>query len=275
MTNFTEQSHLEEALRRLEGTENPRLKQVLGAFTRHMFAFINELKPTEEEWMAGIQFLTETGQMCDAARQEFILFSDTFGVSMLVDHHNHQAQEGATESSVLGPFYRPGAPAYENGESMSQNDQGDLVTVRGQVSDNQGRPIGGAKIDVWQTAANGFYQVQDQDQPEFNLCGVYHSDNEGRFEVQTVKPVSYSVPDDGPVGRLLNATGRHAFRPAHIHFIVSAEGFDPVVTQLFTDDDDYLQSDVVFGVKDSLVVRYEPDGNGFKVDYDFGLQPAA
>ncbi|NQV21235.1 MAG: 6-chlorohydroxyquinol-1,2-dioxygenase [Rhodospirillales bacterium] len=275
MTSFTEQSHLEEALRRLEGTKDPRLKQVLSAFTKHMFAFINEVKPTEDEWMAGIQFLTETGKMCDGARQEFILFSDTFGISMLVDHHNHHAQKGATESSVLGPFYRPGAPEYANGESICQDGAGEPAVIAGQVTDAEGTPIAGAKLDVWQTAASGIYQVQDASQPDFNLCGVYTTDGDGRFEVKTVKPVSYPVPDDGPVGRLLNATGRHAFRPAHIHFIVSADGYEPVVTQLFTDDDDYLQSDVVFGVKDSLVVHYDPDGNGCRVSYDFGLQPAA
>ena len=275
MTTFSEQSHLNEALSRLEGTKDPRLKQVLEAFTRHMFAFINEVKPTEDEWMTGIQFLTDVGQKCDGARQEFILFSDTFGISMLVDHHNHQAQKGTTESSVLGPFYRPGSPVYKNGESISQDGVGQPVSISGKVSNGNGAAISGAKLDVWQTAASGAYQVQDNAQPEFNLCGVYYTDEEGRFDVRTVKPVSYPVPDDGPVGQLLNATGRHAFRPAHVHFIVSADGYEPVITQLFTDDDDYLRSDVVFGVKDSLVVHYEPDGNGYQVTYDFGLQSAA
>jgi catechol 1,2-dioxygenase len=275
MTDFTEQNHLEQALSRLQATGDPRLKQVLEAFTRHMFAFINEVKPTEDEWMTGIQFLTDVGQICDDARQEFILFSDTFGITMLVDHHNHQAQEGITDTSVLGPFYRPGAPSYENGESISQDDVGEPVVIDGRITDGQGTPIANAKLDVWQTSPCGRYQVEDKSQPDFNLCGVYHSDADGRFEVRTVKPVSYRVPDDGPAGQLLNATGRHAFRPAHVHFIVSADGYEPVVTQLFTDDDDYLESDVVFGVKDSLVVHYDQEGDGYQVSYDFGLRPAA
>ncbi|HIF08587.1 MAG TPA: 6-chlorohydroxyquinol-1,2-dioxygenase [Sneathiellales bacterium] len=274
MTEFSEQSHLEEALHRVQKTTDPRLKEVLEAFIKHMFAFVNDVKPSEKEWMAGIQFLTEVGQKCDNVRQEYILFSDTFGITMLVDHHNHKAVPGVTESSVLGPFYREGAPAYQNGESMCQDSAGDPVVIAGTVKDVQGKPIANAKLDVWQTAANGFYQVQDPLQSDFNLSGVYHTDDDGHFEVRTVKPVSYTVPDDGPVGRLLNATGRHAYRPAHVHFVISADNYKPVVTQLFTDDDAYLRSDAVFGVKDSLVIHYTPEDKGYKVSYDFGLKSA-
>jgi catechol 1,2-dioxygenase len=275
MTAFTEQSHLDEALRRLQNTENPRLKQVMEAFTRHMFAFVNEVKPTEDEWMQGIRYLTALGQMCDDVRQEWILFSDAFGVTMLVDYINHQKEAGTTESSVLGPFYREGAPEYANGENISQDGEGEPIVLTGTITDSGGSPIKGAKVDIWQTAPNGLYEVQDKTQPEYNLRGIFTTGADGRYTARSVKPVSYPIPDDGPVGQLLRAVGRHPYRPAHVHFIVSAEGYEPVVTQLFTDDDPYLESDAVFGVKDSLVIHYTPEGDGYRVDYDFALKTAA
>ena len=274
-TAFNEQSHLAEAIRRLENTADPRLKEIMAAFSRHMFAFINEVKPSEAEWMKGIEFLTAIGQMCNDVRQEWILFSDAFGVTMLVDYHNHRAHGAETESSVLGPFYREGAPEYAPGETISQDGEGEPVVLAGRVADADGRPIAGARVDIWQTAPNGLYEVQDANQPEFNLRGVFRTDAEGRYLARTVKPVSYPIPDDGPVGKLLGAVGRHPFRPAHIHFIVAADGYEPVVTQLFTDDDVYLDSDAVFGVKNSLVVNYRPDGDGYRVDYDFVLKRAS
>ncbi len=275
MQDFNEKTHLAEALRRIDLIEDCRLKQVMGAFTRHMFAFINEVKPSEKEWMTGIEFLTGIGQMCDDKRQEFILLSDVTGVSMLVDYLAHKDETGATESSVLGPFYREGAPHYEAGETISQDGKGDKVVVSGRVTDTEGNPIANARLDVWQTAPNQMYEVQDPDQPDYNLRGVFTTDAEGRYWLRTVKPVSYPVPDDGPVGVLLRAIGRHPFRPAHIHFVISAPGYKPVATQLFTDDDEYLETDTVFGVKDSLLVHYEDGGGELKVDYDFALQKAA
>lgn len=274
MQDFTVDNLTEDAIRRLQRAPNARLKQVVEALTRHLHAFILEVRPTEEEWMLGIKFLTETGQTCDDVRQEFILLSDTLGVSMLVDALNHQAGGKSTESSVLGPFYREGAPHYANGQSMSQDGVGEPVVVSGRVLDPAGKPVAGARLDVWQTAPNGLYEVQDDNQPDYNLRGVYTADADGRFAVRTVKPVSYPIPDDGPVGKLLRALGRHPYRPAHIHFIVSAKGYAPVVTQLFTDDDTYLESDAVFGVKKSLVVHYDRAGNGWQVAYDFRLKPA-
>jgi catechol 1,2-dioxygenase len=274
MTAFTEQSHLDEALRRLRNTEDPRLKQVMEAFTRHMFAFVNEVRPTEDEWMRGIRFLTDLGKMCNDVRQEWILFSDAFGVTMLVDYINHQKEAGTTESSVLGPFYRDGAPEYDNGDSISQDGEGEPIAISGTVTDSAGNPIAGAKVDIWQTAPNGLYEVQDEGQPDYNLRGGFTTDAAGRYEAHSVKPVSYPIPDDGPVGQLLRAVGRHPYRPAHVHFIVSAEGYQSVVTQLFTDDDPYLDSDAVFGVKDSLVIHYTPEGDGYRVGYDFALKKA-
>lgn len=277
MTEFNAETHLAAVLERFENASDPRARQVAEAFVRHAFAFVEEVKPTDAEFMAAIEFLTETGKRCDDKRQEFILLSDTFGITMLVDHINHAPAEGATESAVLGPFYRAGAPHYRNGDSISRDGTGEPVTVTGCVTDTAGAPIGGATLDVWQTSGNGLYVAQDDNQPDFNVCGVFTTDDDGRFEIRTVKPVSYPVPVDGPVGRLLKALGRHPYRPAHIHFIVSAAGYRPLTTQLFTDDDAYLRSDAVFGVKNSLVVHYDGDGDGdgWRVAYDFGLQRAA
>lgn len=275
MLEFSEENHLKEALARLEGTKNPRLKQVMQSLTRHLFAFIEEVQPTEAEWMQGIQFLTETGKMCDDVRQEFILLSDVLGVSMLMDGINHRKERNSTESSVLGPFYREGAPKYGMGDSIANATPGEPIRVTGTVHSLDGEPISGAVLDVWQTAPNGLYEVQDPEQPECNLRGVFTTGDDGRYEFHSVKPVSYSIPDDGPVGKLLGAVGRHPWRPAHIHFIVSALGHQPVVTQIFTDDDRYLTSDAVFGVKSSLLVKYQRDGEGSSCSYDFVLKPAA
>lgn len=274
MHDFSEASHLEAVIARLQNTQNPRLKTILAALTRHLFAFIQEIELTEDEWMQGIQFLTETGQTCDHVRQEFILLSDVLGVSMLVDGLVHRKQQDSTESSVLGPFYRDGAPALPQGASIAIDTPGPPTHVRGIVRSLDGKPLAGAKLDVWQTAPNGLYETQDPHQPDFNLRGVFTADAHGRYHFVTVKPVKYAIPDDGPVGKLLKATGRHPYRPAHIHFIVSAPGYETVVTQIFTDDDDYLASDAVFGVKQSLVVQYHslPDGT-WGVDYDFVLKP--
>jgi len=274
MIEFSEASHRAEALRRLDGTVNPRLRQVMQALTRHLFAFIEEVQPTEAEWMQGIQFLTETGKMCDDVRQEFILMSDTLGVSMLVDGLNHRRQENSTESSVLGPFYREGAPHLQMGASIANDTKGDEVAFTGQVRSLSGSPIKSATLDVWQTAPNGLYEVQDPDQPDYNLRGVFTTGPDGHYEFRTVKPVSYAIPHDGPVGKLLEDVGRHPFRPAHVHFIVSAPGYETVVTELYSDDDRYLESDAVFGVKNSLVVHYRRDGATWRCAYDFVLKPA-
>jgi hydroxyquinol 1,2-dioxygenase len=271
MNKFDEKSLMKEALLRLENTKDPRLKKIMEAFTRHMFAFISEVKPSEAEWMQAIEFLTATGQKCDKDRQEWILFSDVFGLTILVDHINHQKENDLTESSVLGPFYRENAPEYENGQSISKDQKGEPTIISGKVTDQSGTPICGAKVDVWQTAPNGLYEVQDSSQPEFNLCGIFTTDAEGRYEVHTVKPVSYPIPTDGPVGALLDSVGRHPNRPAHVHFIASAEGYKPVTAQLFTEGDTYLDSDPVFGVKDSLVVSYLKGNGVYSVEFDISL----
>jgi catechol 1,2-dioxygenase len=275
MRNLTESNITEATLARFADTPDPRLRQVMSALIRHLHGFIRELEPTEEERFEAIQFLTDIGQSCSDVRQEAILWSDTMGASILVEAINHRRPEAASESTVLGPFYRQGAPEFEHSGDISGDTEGDSVLLRGQVLNLWGEPLAGACLDVWQTAPNGLYEVQDETQPEFNLRGRFYTDERGNFELRTVAPVSYPIPTDGPVGKLLNATAVHPYRPAHIHFIVSAQGYQPLVTQLFTEGDEYLQSDAVFGVKDSLVVEYRPStGNErYRVDHDFVLVP--
>ena len=274
MRNLTEHNLTDAVLAQIQACDDPRLKQVMTSMVKHLHAFIREIEPTPDEWMAGIQFLTATGHQCDSVRQEFILLSDTLGVSMLMDAINNRKPAGATESSVLGPFYQEGAPEKHTGADLAPG-EGPGVVVSGKVTDLDGKPLANAVLDIWQTAPNGLYHMQDGGAEEFHLCGKVHTAADGSYRFRTLKPVSYAIPGDGPVGQLLDRLGRHPYRPAHIHFIVSAPGFKPVVTQLFTEGDNYLESDAVFGVKNSLVVDYERDGSEWKVAYDFVLEPAA
>ncbi len=274
MRNLTEHNLTDAVLARLQECDDPRLKQVMTSLIKHLHGFIRDIEPTPAEWMAGIQFLTATGQKCDNVRQEFILLSDTLGVSMLMDAINNRKPAGATESSVLGPFYQEGAPEQDNGADLAPG-EGPGVIVSGKVTDLSGKPLANAVLDVWQTAPNGLYHMQDSGAEEFHLCGKVHTAADGSYRFRTLKPVSYSVPSDGPVGQLLDKLGRHPHRPAHIHFIVSAPGFKPVVTQIYTEGDEYLESDAVFGVKNSLVAEYQKSGDEWKVDFDFVLEPAA
>jgi catechol 1,2-dioxygenase len=272
---FDDQSITDESIRRLKDTTDPRLREILTLLIRHLHAFVREVKPTQDEWFAAIQFLTAVGHKSDQERQEFILLSDTLGVSMLVDSINHRGQAaGVTESSVLGPFYRAGAPLYPNGAAIFKDTTGDPVTVGGTVRSSSGKPIAGALVDVWQTAPNGFYYSQDPDQSEFNLTGRFHTETDGSYRFITLRPHSYPIPTDGPVGDMLRATRRNIYRPAHIHFRVSAPGHREVVTELYTRGDPYIASDPVFGVKQNLEVDYVEEPTGFRLDYDFTLQPA-
>lgn len=261
----------DQAVTAFGNTPNPRLRQVLQSLVRHLHAFASEVELTEEEWLEGIRFLTDTGKMCDGVvRQEFILLSDVLGLSMLVDAINHRACEAATETTVFGPFYIAGMPERGRGENMAFS-PGEPALVQGRVLDSAGQPIANALLDVWQTAENGMYSGQDTEQPLANLRGRYRTDGEGRFAIRTIIPVSYPIPTDGPVGRLLQASDRHPWRPAHLHFMVMAEGHRTLVTHLFNHDDPYLETDVVFGVKDSLKVVYQPCGadHPLAARYDF------
>jgi hydroxyquinol 1,2-dioxygenase len=276
----------ESVLRSLEQTPDPRLRAIMTSLIRHLHDFIREVELTEAEWMQAIQFLTRVGQMCDDRRQEFILLSDTLGVSMLVDAINHRADGGVTESTVLGPFYRQGARELPAGASISLDGRGEPAIVSGRVLSADGTPIAGAVLDVWEGNDNGLYEQQDPNQPDMNLRGRFRTDAEGRYTIVAIKPVSYPVPDDGPVGEMLRTLGRHPYRPAHIHFIVSADGHAPLTTHLFARGDPYLGSDVVFGTKDSLIVDFvrqdsevEATKRGieapfYTVEYDFVLKRA-
>jgi len=229
------------------------------AVVRHLHAAVKEIEPSHDEWMAAIGFLTDTGHMCSAWRQEYILLSDVLGVSMLIDAINHRRPNGATPNSLLGPFYVAGAPSYENGADIGLDGKGKPALITGRVLDVQGRPIAGAKLDVWQTNDDGFYDVQQPDvQPKHNLRGVFTTDAEGSYWFRTVKPRFYPIPDDGPVGKMLAALGRHPYRAAHLHFKVSAPGYENVITHVFPDDCQYLNEDAVFGVKQELIARFEP-----------------
>lgn len=288
MRDFNEHTATDAVLAKLENCADPRLKQVMTSVITHLHAVVREVEPTPAEWMTAIQFLTETGKQSTDSRQEYILLSDTLGVSMLVDAINHRKPDGATESTVLGPFHVDGAPHKQMGDDLSLDGKGEPCFIAGTVTDPEGRPIAGAELDVWQTSAEGFYDVQEPDnQPAMNLRGRFTTDADGKFWFRTVKPSKYPIPSDGPVGKLLDGMGRHPYRPAHIHFIVAADGYESVATHIFVEGDQYLDSDAVFGVKDSLVapfVRHD-DANAQKergveqpyytVDFDFGLVPAA
>jgi hydroxyquinol 1,2-dioxygenase len=264
---MTEKVHAEllaDVLSRYEQSPNPRLREITEAAIRHLHAFVEEVNLQREEWFAGIQFLTATGQMCDGARQEFILLSDTLGVSTLVEMLTHDGTEGSTENTVLGPFFVPGSPHRARGESMLVDpDDGDRVVIRGTVTDIDGAPIAGATLDCWQNATAGFYAVQQPGvQSAENLRGIYTTDADGTYEIRTVRPVPYPIPSDGPAGDLLKAHGRAWMRPGHTHMWVRAPGYKDLITHVFDEETDHLDDDAVFGVRESLVRRFVPDGNG-------------
>ncbi|TCL08319.1 hydroxyquinol 1,2-dioxygenase [Shimia isoporae] len=247
---------------------DPRVKEVLTALARHMHDFAREVNLTHDEWRVGIDFLTRAGEITTPERQEFVLLSDVLGLSSLVDML-HSTPE-ATSSSVLGPFHVSNPPPLAIGGDMKRDFEGEVILVEGTVRDTDGKPIPHATIDIWQTAPNGMYSSQDPDQDIHSFHGLMTADENGRYAFTTVRPVEYTVPADGPVGDILRAAGRHPWRPSHLHYIVSAEGFRSLVTEVFPDDDPYLDQDTVFGVRDDLVMTYvqQPSGSfpdGFEI----------
>ena len=275
-------------LARFSATPDPRLKQIMLGLIKHLHAFVKEVELTEAEWFQAIEILTKAGKMCSDKRQEFILFSDTLGVSMVVDLIGHRKPEGATESTVFGPFHRLGSPDMPPGGNIAHRDTVGVPTlVAGRVLDLDGKPIAGALLDVWQTQSNRLYDSQDASVDELHMRGKFTTDAEGRYLIRTVRPVNYPIPSDGPVGAMLKATGRHPWRPAHIHFVIMADGYEAVTTHIFDRTDEYLDSDAVFAVKDSLIcdfVRHEtPTAEATKLgitgpmlaaEFDFVLKPA-
>jgi hydroxyquinol 1,2-dioxygenase len=270
----TEDDITAEVLRRFDNTEDPRLKQIMQSLVKHMHGFVKDVQLTEAEWWQGIHYLTETGKMCDDRRQEFILLSDTLGVSMVTDLISNRRQEGATESTVFGPFHRDGAPERAYGDSIIGADrQGEIAYCYGRVLDLEGRPIGGAELDVWQAAADGLYDVQDSSLGGMNMRGKFRTGPDGRYLVKTTRPVAYQVPADGPVGRMLKATNRHPWRPAHVHFVVSAPGYQQVTTHVFDSTDKYLDGDAVFGVKNSLIAEFHNHTAADDMARELGAEP--
>jgi len=263
----------------------PRLREIMTALVRHVHAFAIEVGLTHDEWREAIATLTATGQITDERRQEFILWSDALGLSMLVDAIAHDFPDGATESTVLGPFFVPSSPLREYGATIAEQAAGDPAWVYGRVLSIDGEPIAGAELDVWQNGDNRLYAVQDPGAPEAHLRGRFTTRADGSYAFLGVRPVPYPIPDDGPVGRMLAASGRHPWRPAHIHLIARAPGFRTVATHVFDTASEYLDSDAVFAVKRSLLrsfVAREPgdpdtpagvDGRWYSVENDIVLVP--
>jgi hydroxyquinol 1,2-dioxygenase len=273
MRNLTQDNITQAVLARLADTPDPRLKEIMTSLVQHLHSFAREVKLTESEWMRGIEFLTRTGQKCDANRQEFILLSDTLGLSMLTVAMNNDKPAGCTEATVFGPFYVEGAPGFDLGDDVANGAAGVPCEVRGQVRGLDGEPVPGAELHVWQADAEGRYDVQRPGQSH-QARGVLHAARDGRFHFRSILAEAYPIPDDGPVGDMLKATKRHPWRPAHLHFMIQAPGYETLITHVFRNGDSYLDSDAVFGVRQSLIADWvkQPDGK-YLVEYDFVLNP--
>lgn len=284
---FTEETSAEVVISRNANAKDERLKEVMAVIVRHLHAAVKEIEPTQEEWFQAIMFLTDTGHMCNEWRQEFILLSDVLGVSMLVDAINNRKPSGASESTVLGPFHVADAPELPLGSDICLDQKGEPMLVKGRILSTDGTPLANAKIDVWQANDEGFYDVQQKGiQPDFNLRGVFRTNDKGEYWFRGVKPKYYPIPDDGPVGKMLTALGRHPYRPAHLHYIIEADGHEALTTHIFDPDDQYINSDAVFGVKASLMAKFDwitdpaviaaegMKGPFYLVNHDFVLAPA-
>jgi hydroxyquinol 1,2-dioxygenase len=273
MRNLTEDNLTQAVVERFAAAPDARVRELMTALVEHLHSFARKVNLAPSEWNAAIKFLIDSGKICDERRNEFILLSDTLGLSALVDIiANHDKTPAATESSLLGPFYRENAPAMPLGASIARRVEGTPLEIRGSVRSAAGNPIANAKLDVWTASPVGLYDLQLPESEGMNMRGVFRTDANGRFHFRSVKPSSYPVPTDGPVGTMLNALGRHPFRPAHIHFRISADGYDLLTTALYIAGDEYLESDAVFGSRESLVVDYEHSGNIDSINFDFVLE---
>jgi hydroxyquinol 1,2-dioxygenase len=279
MRDFNDDNITEAVIAQFGAAPDPRLKRIMTSLVRHLHDFVRDVEPSFEEWSCAIDYLTRTGQACTDKRQEFILLSDTLGVSMLVDAVNHRMPEGATETTVLGPFYVDNPPELPLGSDLSNGADGVALLVEGTVSSNDGAPLAGAVVDIWHADDAGYYDVQHADLDGPWLRARFRTDAMGRFSFRTIMPAYYPIPDDGPVGQMLAATRRHPYRPAHIHFMIAAEGHQTLVTHVFASDSPYLDSDAVFGVKTSLIAAFthHPADAVIPRDhrhlaYDFGLK---
>jgi hydroxyquinol 1,2-dioxygenase len=286
MPYVTEQNLTDVALARWKDIPDPRLRQIMQSLIKHLHGFVRDIEPTEAEWAAAIGWLTRTGQMCSQKRQEFILSSDVLGVSMLVDAINHRRPSGATPSTVEGPFHIPNAPSVADGGDMAKGAPGIPCFVTGTVRDLDGKPVAGALLDLWQTDGEGLYEDQ-RDTKEPYMRGLYRTQPDGSYVIRTVAPIAYTIPMDGTVGDLMNRTNISHMRPAHIHFAITSPDYHGCVTHLFQRGDEFIESDVVYGVKEPLIVEFvkKPAGkapNGetvttpfYEVKYDFVLERKA
>ncbi len=286
MTRVTEDTLTDAVIATIADNADPRFREIMTALVRHLLGFAREVELTKEEWLAAIDFLSRTGWRTTEKRNEFILLSDTLGLSSMVDFISSRGNDDATEVSVLGPFYIDGAPMIDNGGDLIAGNDGEPGVVHGQVLSVDGTPIAGAMLDVWQNAANGLYSTEDPEQNEINLRGRLLTAEDGSYSFTTIRPMPYTVPEDGPVGGMLDAMGRHPWRPAHIHFKVTADGYQDLITELYPDDDKYIDEDAVFGVRDSLAVPFTRNSSAdeaakhgldapfFDLGYDFRLRPA-
>jgi hydroxyquinol 1,2-dioxygenase len=288
MPFVTEKNLTDIVLERWSHVPDPRLRQIMQALVKHMHAFVREIEPTEAEWFTAIDWLTRTGQLSTDKRQEFILVSDTLGVSMLVDAINHRFASKATPTTVTGPFHIHDSPELADGADMAQGAPGIPCFVHGKVSDMDGRPVGNVMLDVWQTDGEGLYEAQRPEVTDTWMRGIYHSKPDGNYLIRTVAPICYTIPLDGTVGELFHRTNISPYRPAHIHFMIKAPSFHAVTTHLFQKGDEYIETDVVYGVKEPLIVEFEKKPAGskalsgevmnepfYEVRYDFTLQRLA
>ena len=287
MREFDSKSITRAVIEGLSECTDPRFEQVMTSLVTHLHDFVRDVKLTESEWFTAIQFLTSVGRTCTNKRQEFILLSDTLGVSMLVITLNHPAVQGSAESTVLGPFYRDDAPDLPRGSNLAEGVKGEPTFYSGRVLSAEGRPLANALLDIWSADGEGNYDMQIPGETGMKARGRIRTDADGRYWFRSIKPTFYPVPTDGPVGIMLRKMGRHPYRPGHIHMIISAAGHLPVTTHLFVADSQYLDSDAVFGMKESLVAQFEPHPLGagpngeridtpfYTVNYDFRLQPFA
>jgi hydroxyquinol 1,2-dioxygenase len=281
MQDLDEFTVTDEALRQMANTDDPRLKEIMDAAVRHLHAFARDINLTPEEWLTGIQFMTAVGQACTPLRQEFILLADVLGLSAVVNAlHDKKARELGSQSSLLGPFFREGAPDLPHGSQIVAKPTDPEIVVYGQVTANDGTPVPGALIQIWQTSERGLYDLQERNGEGMDMRGNFRTDADGRYYFRSVRPLGYSIPMDGPVGEMVKLQNRHGFRPSHIHCLISADGYRELVTALYFGDDPNIDSDTVFGVSQSLVVEAKEDPAspmpGLRaVHYDFRLAKAA
>ena len=265
MRDFDENNITAAVVDRFADTPDPRVKEIMTSLVRHLHAFARDVRLSFAEWSYAVDFLTRTGQICSDQRQEFILLSDTLGLSMLVDAIDHPASAGVTETTVLGPFYVSSAPEVPLGSDVSGGMSGEPLYVEGTVCSSDGRPIANAVVEIWHSDDEGFYDVQRPELSSPALRARLRTDASGRFYFWSIVPRFYPIPDNGPVGEMLKATARHPFRPAHVHFMISAPDHEMLITHVFAADSPYLDSDAVFGVKNALIREFN----------DFGLKQIA